>query len=196
MEEQRKKKQKFYYVWRKDLGYYVVNIDNPYWDGEKKQMRHRYQMVGKSKSKGGSIEFGPKYSSQMAQQQIIDEIALSKSLNVGEFLVLNKVKKRLKIAPALTKAFGQDVAQRILALAAYSVCTGEPLSYAQLWLVDHGFGDLDLEAPRISEFLPHLTQDLQKTFFQGWLKRKGSGGTLCYDITSVSSYGKNNDLIE
>lgn len=196
MDEQGKKKQKFYYVWRKDLGYYVVNIDNPYWDGEKKQMRHRYQMVGKSKSKGGSIEFGPKYSSQMAQQQIIDEIALSKSLNVGEYLVLNKVKKRLKIAPALTKAFGQDAAQRILALAAYSVCTGEPLSYAQLWLVDHGFGDLDLEAPRISEFLPHLTQDLQKTFFQGWLKRKGSGGTLCYDITSVSSYGKNNDLIE
>ncbi|HHU88829.1 MAG TPA: hypothetical protein GXZ38_05685, partial [Spirochaetales bacterium] len=49
MEEQRKNKQKFYYVWRKDLGYYVVNIDNPYWDGEKKQMRHRYQMVGKSK---------------------------------------------------------------------------------------------------------------------------------------------------
>ncbi len=196
MDSERQNKQKFYYVWRKDLGYYAVNIDKPYWDPEKKQMRHRYTMVGKSKSKDGPIEFGPKYRAQMAEQQALEQITISKSLSIGEYLVLQQVQKRLKITPALNRAFGKEAAKRILALASYSVSTGEPLSYAQSWLLGHGFGELDLEAPRISELLPHLTEDLQNTFFQGWLKRRGSGGTLCYDITSVSSYGKNNDLIE
>jgi len=196
MEERVKDKQKFYYVWRKDLGYYVVNTDNPYWDAEKKQMRHRYTMVGKSKTKDGPIEFGPKYRAQMAKENAIDALAISQTTTIGEYLILNEAQKRAKIAPALTKAFGKEESKRILALAAYSVCTGEPLSYAQPWLVDHGFGDLDLEATRISELLPRLNKDLQNSFFKDWLKRKGGGGTLCYDITSVSSYGKNNDFIE
>lgn len=196
MLERAKIKQKFYYVWRKDLGYYVVNTDNPYWDAEKKQMRHRYTMVGKSQSKDGPIEFGPKYRAQMAKENVVGALAISKTTAIGEYLVLKEAKKRAKIASVLPKAFGKEESKRILALAAYSVCTGEPLSYAQPWLVDHGFGNLDLEAARISELLPRLDQDKQNTFFKDWLKRKGSGGTLCYDITSVSSYGKNNDLIE
>jgi len=32
--------QKFYYVFRKDLGYYIVNTDTPNWDKEKKISRH------------------------------------------------------------------------------------------------------------------------------------------------------------
>ena len=166
MVKKTKDKQKFYYVWRKDLGYYVVNTDNPYWDAEKNQMRHRYTMVGKSKTKNGPIEFGPKYRAQMAEQQALDQIAVSETLSIGEYLVLHQLQKRLKITPALSKAFGKDVAKRIVALASYSVCTGEPLSYAQPWLASHGFGDLGLAAPRISELLPTLTTDLQNTFFQ------------------------------
>ncbi len=27
--------KKFHYVYRKDLGYYTVNTDDPYWDREK-----------------------------------------------------------------------------------------------------------------------------------------------------------------
>jgi hypothetical protein len=189
-------KQKFYYVWRKDLGYYVVNIDNPYWDAEKKQMRHRYTMVGKSRTKDGPIEFGPKYRARMAKETVIDSLAISRTTAVGEYLVLKETQKRLKIASALSKVYGKEDSNRILALASYSVCTGEPLSYAQPWLADHGFGDLDLEAPRISELLGRLNEDLQNTFFKSWLNRRGSGGTFCYDITSVSSHGKNNDLIE
>ena len=61
----------------------------------------------------------------MAQQQIIDEIAIWE-FERRRVLGFNKVKKRLKIAPALTKAFGQDVAP-YPCIAAYSVCTGEPL---------------------------------------------------------------------
>ena len=63
---------KFRYVYRKDLGYYVVNTDDPFWDTEKKQMRHRYTMVGRSKTKDGLIEFGPKYQARFAQQQLND----------------------------------------------------------------------------------------------------------------------------
>ena len=191
-----KNKQKFYYVWRKDLGYYVVNIDKPYWDAEKKQMRHRYTMVGKSRSKDGPVEFGPKYRARMAKEKVVDTLAISKTTAIGEYLLLKEAEGRARVASALARVFSKEEGKRILALASYSVCTGDPLSYAGPWLVDHGFGDLDLEAARISELLPSLTQDKQNAFFKDWLKRKGSRGTLCYDITSISSYGKNNDLIE
>ncbi len=188
--------KKFKYVYRKDLGYYTVSTDDPYWDKEKKQMRHRYTMVGKSMTKGGSIEFGPKYRAAQAQKQLFDGLKVSQTKSIGELLVLQKIQKDLKITPLLSKAVGPDEVQKVLSLATYAICTREPLSLAAPWLEAHGLENYRLDAPRISELLRRLTPDVQKKFFSPWLKKKTNGGTLCYDITSVSSYGKNNHLIE
>jgi hypothetical protein len=72
MNKQKNSSKKFKYVYRKDLGYYTVSTDDPYWDKEKKQMRHRYTLVGKSMSKGGPIEYGAKYRSAQAQKQLFE----------------------------------------------------------------------------------------------------------------------------
>ncbi len=82
--------QKFYYVFRKDLGYFIVNTDTPYWDKEKKISRHNYTMVGKSYSKGGEIIFGPKYKSMMKEQVPMKDIIVSTTTNVGEVLIFKK----------------------------------------------------------------------------------------------------------
>lgn len=188
--------KKFHYVFRKDLGYYTVNIDNPYWDAEKKQMRHRYTLVGKSMRKDGPIEFGPKYRAQHAQKQLREGLQITRTTSEGELLVLSQMQKQLKLSPQLKKALGKDDAQNVFALAAYSVCTQAPLAYASSWLESHGLEQLGLHAPRISELLTRISTDAQKQFFSSWLKQQAGGGALCYDITSVSSYGKNNDFIE
>jgi hypothetical protein len=185
---------RFRYVYRKDLGYYVVNLDDPYWDPEKKQMRHRYTMVGKSKTKNGPIEFGPKYRAKHARQQLEEGLTVSRTLAVGEILVLSHMQNQLALKKVLISTLGREDAEKLLGLAYYSICTGEPLSYAQSWFESHGMETLSLDAPRISELLHRLNDDVQKRFFALWLKRKGTGGAFCYDITSVSSYGKDNDM--
>jgi hypothetical protein len=196
MNKQKNSSKKFKYVYRKDLGYYTVSTDDPYWDKEKKQMRHRYTLVGKSMSKGGPIEYGAKYRSAQAQKQLFEGLHISKSSSIGELLVLEQMYKHLQLLPLLTKAVGSDDVHKVLSLAAYSVCSGEPLSLAGPWFDSHGLENLGLDAPRISELLLRLTPDVQNKFFSPWLKKKAAGGTLCYDITSLSSYGKNNHLIE
>jgi len=190
------KKNTFRYVFRKDLGYYTVSIDDPYWDKEKKQMRHRYTLVGKSATKNGPIEFGPKYRAQETQASFLAGLVIRRTTLVGELLVLHQMERKLGIQRLLTKAFDKATAQQILALAFYSLCTGEPLSYAGVWLEQRGFGSLGLEAPRISDLLPSLTVDKQRGFFSLWLTTQAKVGTLCYNITSVSSYGRENVFLE
>ncbi len=184
------------YVFRKDLGYYTVSKDDPYWDKEKKQMRHRYTLVGKSTTKNGPIEFGPKYRAQETQVSLIAGLTISSTTPVGEVIVLQQIEHELGVQTLLTKAFDKATAQRILALAFYTLCTGEPLSYAGIWLEQRGVASLELDAPRISDLLPTLTADKQRSFFSSWLTEKAKGGTLCYDITSVSSYGRDNEFLE
>lgn len=196
MQDADSRKNTFRYVFRKDLGYYTVSIDDPYWDKEKKQMRHRYTLVGKSATKNGPVEFGPKYRAQETQTSLRAGLAISSTTLVGEILVLQKMEQQLGLHKLLAKAFDTTTAQQILALAFHALCTSEPLSYAGVWLEQRGLAILDLDAPRISDLLPTLTVDRQRTFFSSWITKKAKGGTLCYDITSISSYGRDNELLE
>ncbi len=186
----------FRYVYRKDLGYYTVSIDEPYWDKEKQQTRHRYTLVGKSMTKNGPIEFGPKYRAQQAQQRLLEGLTISRTISEGELLVLRHIEQQLSLNQFLVQAFGATDAQAVLVLAYYTICTHEPVSGAAPWLEQRGLEQLSLDAPRVSELLPRITADAQKTFFSAWMKQKAAGGALCYDISSLSSYGRNNDLIE
>jgi hypothetical protein len=126
MQDAALKKNTFRYVFRKDLGYYTVSIDDPYWDKEKKQMRHRYTLVGKSATKNGPIEFGPKYRAQETKTSLLAGLSISSTTLVGERLVLQQMDRQLSVQKILTKAFDKDTAQQILALAFYSLCTGQP----------------------------------------------------------------------
>ncbi len=188
--------RKLSYVFRKDLGYYTVSIDDPYWDKDKKQMRHRYTLVGKSLTKNGPVEYGPKYRAQSVNENLMAGLTITTTTLSGEMLVLAHMEKLLGLHRLLCKTFDTDTAAKILALAYYTICTRDPLSLSESWLDQRGLGDLGLDAPRISDLLPTLNQDLQRSFFSSWLALHAKGGTLCYDITSVRSYGRDNELLE
>jgi len=125
-------------------------------------------------------------------------LVIRRTTLVGELLVLHQMERKLGIQRLLTKAFDKATAQQILALAFYSLCTGEPLSYAGVWLEQRGFGSLELEAPRISDLLPSLTVDKQRGFFSSWLTTQAvaqgsyspeTGSTLC-ECCRVYPFGR------
>ncbi len=186
----------FKYVWNKQRGCYNVNLDNPVYNPETKKTSHHYKLVGTAKEKGGEITFGPSYKLLMQQEDAIDSALSSKTTTTltGENLIIEKAIKATGVKPFLRKAFSPDDGQSILDLASYILCTGSPLSSAESWLESHG--KKPMSAGRISELLNRLDEDTVSSFLGPWMERKGKGKSLCYDITSISSYARNNHYVE
>ena len=180
------------YVWESRRGIYRVVIDTPVYSKETKRTTHHYETVGKAHEKGGPIEFGRKYKAiQKAQSETIS----AKSVELcGEKLVLEKVSASIGLRKTLVKTFGKELADKLFSLACYLVCTGDALSSASAWQEERGLKALD--APRVSELLPKLSEESCSVFFKNWIGSHVKNRTLCYDITSVSTYAKDMAMAE
>ena len=186
-------KSQFKYVWNNQRGHFNVNLDSPTYNKETRKMEHHYRLVGTAREKNGEISFGRKYLLETGKSQTsFPEI--SKTLAMGERLLIDKVIKDTGIRPFLKKAFSEQDAQKVLDLAFYAVATGEPLSASEPWLDDRGL--TGIPDSTIADLLPRLSQDKVSTFLQQWMDRKCQKQTLCYDITSVSSYSRGNQYVE
>jgi transposase len=180
----------FKYVWNKQRGRYNVNIDNPVYDPVTKKTTHRYKLVGTAAEKGGEITFGPSYRLAMGKKKAAATETISRTVQMGENLIIEKMTRSTGVRLFLLKAFGKDDAHSILDLASYILCTGNPLSTSEYWLESHGKKTITSE--RVSELLFRLNEDKVATFLGPWMSRKGKGKSLCYDITSVSSHARHN----
>jgi hypothetical protein len=109
-------------------------------------------------------------------------------------LVLNKIIRNLGMKSLPEKSFTEAEADRMLSLASYIAVTGGPLSNSETWLDDRGM--TGIPGSTISDMLPRLSQDKVAGFLQMWMDRKCQKQTLCYDITSVSSYSRHNEDVE
>ncbi|MDA3835338.1 MAG: transposase, partial [Spirochaetales bacterium] len=78
----------------------------------------------------------------------------------------------------------------------YSICEGKPLCYAEDWLEGRGFNGSALCSQRITDFLRSLDKDVQNTFYAGWIAKKAEKKSLLFDISSISSYAKDNPYVE
>lgn len=179
-------KNDYKYVWENRRGVYRVVTDTPEYNKETKKTVHHYVTVGKAMEKNGPVEFGSKFQAVKKAQ---GEPVQAKSVVLsGETLALSKACTDTGLRKALVSSFGKETAERILGLAFYLVCTGDALSSSQPWLEERGLKGMD--APRISELLPSLGEEECSSFFKAWVKKNAKDRTLCYDITSVSTYAK------
>ena len=101
-------KQQFKYVWNSQRGHYNVNLDSPTYNKETKKMEHHYRLVGTAAEKDGEITFGRKYLLEYGKTQSSFP-TVSKTLSVGEKLIIDKVIKDCGIRPLLRKAFSDAV---------------------------------------------------------------------------------------
>lgn len=186
----------FKYVWNKQRGRYNVNIDNPVYDPVTKKTSHKYKLVGTATEKGGKITFGPSYLLEMGKSEVASTVpeTVSRTTQMGENLIIDKMIKSTGVKPFLLKVFGKDDTQSILDLASYILCTGNPLSTSEYWMDLHGKKIITSE--RVSGLLFRLNEDKVATFLGPWMNRKGKGKSLCYDITSVSSHARHNHYVE
>ena len=173
--------------------------DRPYWDKEKKRPTHERKCIGKI-SADGREEYNEYYRNrermQSLEKKVKEPSVVSKTTLVGQNMILDQEAKRTKVAKVLKSAFGESDAAKIMALAYYVVCRGKALSRSEQWLEDRGYGSLGITSQRISELLARIDRDKVNTFLKGWLEQNSTSDTLLFDITSVSTYGKNNPYSE
>jgi len=183
----------------KKTGVVYLYEDRPYWDKEKKRPAHERKCIGKL-SADGREEYNEFYRNrekmQGLEKKVQEQATVSQTTLVGQCMILDKEAKRTKVGKVLEKAFGACDASKIMALAYYDVCRGKALSRSEQWLEDRGYGGLGLTSQRISELLARISRDKVNTFLKGWLEENSASDTLLFDITSVSTYGKNNPYSE
>jgi hypothetical protein len=91
----------------------------------------------------------------------------------------------------LEKAFDQ-YAMDIVVMAAYIIREGNAMDGFDDWQERNyfpGFARL-LTSQSISRIFASLSPAKRNDFFKSWVKKALSGGSVCYDVTSISSYSR------
>ena len=183
------------YVHEKSRNLYRVVVDHPTYNRETKKTTHHYETVGKAKERGGEIEFGSKYSAiHGIGKQDNPVMAVKEVMPAGEVLVLNAASKEAGLHKTLISAFGKEKTEKIEALAFFLICTGDAMMDAEGWCSDRNLKGLS--SPRVSELFPKLDNTACSSFFSKWAKEKAKDKSVCYDITSVSTYSVDMDMAE
>jgi len=174
--------------------------DHSYWDKERRYSTHKRKCIGKLDADGKPVynEFY-RTRERMAslEQSVTRTTPVSSTTLEGQRLVLEKEAKKINIRKVLEATLGKNDSDKIMALAYYLICRGKSLSRSTQWLEDRGFGDLKLTSQRISEVLGSLSDDRINTFFKEWIgNQNDTKKNYLFDITSVSTYGKDNPWAE
>ena len=191
-------------------GYKVIRIqgkngtvylyeDRSYRDKEKGYSTHDRKCIGKLGPDGEPVynEYYRSREKMEALEKKVREIdTASTTTLMGQRLILEKEVNRTGVSKPLSRVFGKEDAERILALAYYDICRGKAFSRSPQWLEDRGFGDLGLSPQRISELLGRLDQDHINTFLREWLGAQKPSSNLLFDISSISTYGRSNPYAE
>jgi len=178
----------------KKTGITYVYEANSYWDKERKQARNKQVCIGKLDPETG--ETIPSKRLNPVQAAITGTAVTATAKIVGLSLLLDNIEAELGLGKILKACFPKMYLQ-ILCMAYYLSMRGEPLSHCESWSKSHTNPyNSTLTSQRISEILKSLSYAEQQTFFAKWCTKVLENDYLCYDITSVSSYGELNEYVK
>jgi transposase len=179
---------------RKQNGAAYLYAVESYWDKEKKQPRNKQVCLGRINEETGEVI--PSSRKQRAEKRVDDAPDAIASVKVyGPYLLLAKLAKDTGLAADLKKSFPASH-EEILSLAYFMAQKGLALSRCEMWSASHMHpSDKIIRSQRVSELLQQITENERLHFLSLWLKRLTEAELLCYDITSISSYGTANEYI-
>ena len=173
---------------------YVYSV-NSYWDKIKKRPANKQVCLGKLDKKTGEL-IPSKRVKGVAKRVASSPEVTATSLVAGPYFLLEKLTEQIGLDTMLKKCF-PDLHSSILSMVYFIVQKGLALSHCERWSAGHlhPLGELMI-SQRISELLPSITENDRQKFLSLWLSKMLENDYLCYDITSVSSYSKNNEYIK
>ena len=166
---------------------YLYEI-TPYYDKEKRQIRQKSKYLGKNVN-GVPIRV-------RSQDQIPKKV-----LSHGEFIPLLKIAKDLELEKILSEVLPNNEVWPVLTLAMNYVTHPRALTHIQSWYEGTALfeehPDLPLSSQSLSRMLSRIGEgSANLSFTRELIKQTATSSSLIYDITSLSSYSKNIDLLE
>jgi len=109
----------------------------------------------------------------------------------GFAYLVRKCAEDMGLFKCLNGAFG-DKAMDILVVAAYIMCKGNAMDGIDDWLERTYFEGFTKShnSQSVSRLFDSITENSMHDFFKSWAKVALSGGNVCYDVTSISSYSQ------
>jgi len=109
----------------------------------------------------------------------------------GYTYLLQRCALDIGLYECLESAFGV-AAKDILVMAAYIIREGNSMDGIDDWQVRNRFLDYDksLNSQSTSRIFSTLTYEKRIAFFKKWVQKSLTNGTVCYDVTSISSYSQ------
>ena len=186
-------------------GYYINEVNgrkyayiqkSHVWNKEKKQAETSLEYVGKIDDEGNFI---PK-KKHLVKADITEDSQLSmlEEKRIGMVRVLWRISSEIKLTETLKEAFPKTW-RAILSVAFYYVSSGRNAAYLfPSWAEDHESPLLgkELTDPDISLLFSGMEEARRKEFLKAWRNAAASGKACFNDITSISSYSHENEMVE
>ncbi len=165
---------------------YVYEVKS-FWDKSKQQARQKRTYLGRKDEKTGKIVLTSKNS-----------IVPKGSYKFGSFFLLKNLSDQINLTKVLKKVFPYDY-KKYLSVVFYKVIQADPYYLYTLWEEEtYTFSNIGLDSQRISEMLLDIGKNEKQieVFFSNWINEQDNKYSVMFDISSISSYFKNNELVE
>lgn len=186
-------------------GYYINEVNgrkyayiqkSHVWNKDKKQAETSLEYIGRLDDNG---KLAPKRR-HLVKAEISEETKLSivDQNRVGMVRVLWQIATEIKLDETLKAAFPKTW-DTILSLSFYYVSSGRNAAYLySSWQEDHEspIKGKSLEGPDITRLFAEMEEARRKDFLKRWRNVASSGKACFNDITSISSYSKENEMVE
>ncbi len=171
--------------------------DIPYYDKEKKQIRHRSKYLGKNIS-GKPVKVREELN---RNPDLLTSSTPRHSFNYGELLPVSAIINDLQIDTHLDDLIDEMEKDMLITLSINRIVRPTAMHNIKTWYEGSAlsleYPELPLTSQNISEQLKRIGDSNIPTIFMGKMMQKlGTKSTLMYDITSLSSYSKPIDLFE
>mgnify|MGYP001767317556 CR=1 FL=1 len=171
--------------------------DTPYYDKEKKQIRHKSKYLGKNID-GQPVRVR---SDEMIPARISASSAPKAAYVHGSLIPLQNITQELSIQATLEEFLNELETDTLLSLVYNRILRPTAMSNVQSWYEGSSLwlnnNKLPLSGQRISEFLSNIGQsNIPEAFMERFAAHIEPNATLLYDITSLSSSSKLLEYLE
>ncbi|WP_319507504.1 IS1634 family transposase [uncultured Methanolobus sp.] len=172
--------------------------DIPYYDTEKKQIRHRSKYLGKNIN-GKPVRVRDAVNSN--EGMLLPSSKPLKAYNYGELIPLQKIIEELSIGEFLGDLLNEKDRNMALAIAMNRITRPVAMYNVRSWYENSALflndPELPLKSQNISKLLDKIgDSDIPSTFIGKMLRNLGTNRTLMYDLTSLSSHSQLINLLE
>jgi hypothetical protein len=166
-----------------------------YFRNEEGKARNRSVSIGKFDETTGKMLPNANY---FERYRVEPTLSGSVRMDYGYAYLVLKACRDTGLLKCLEDAFGAAAAMDIVVIAAYIVREGNAMDGIDDWQERNCFPNYrkQLNSQAVSKCFASYAYNRRESFFRRWIETALTGGTVCYDVTSVSSYSAGMATVE